>query len=55
VFIASMGDVLATRRIRMRCEKGKPVVRQGRKAYGPPVWEVAGPSNSSGGATMLRP
>jgi hypothetical protein len=36
-------------------EKGKPVVRRGRKAYGPPNKEVAGLSNSSGGATMLRP
>src|SRR5215218_6661339 len=36
-------------------EKGKPVVRQGRKAQGPPSWEVAGLSNSSGEATKLRP
>jgi hypothetical protein len=37
-------------------EKGKPVVRRGRKAHGPPSWEVAGLSNSnSGGATKLRP
>src|SRR5918999_91799 len=44
VFIASMGDVFATRCIRMRCEKGKPAARRGRKAYGPPmyVWEIAG-------------
>jgi hypothetical protein len=35
----------------VRCEKGKPVVRRGRKAQGPSVWEVAGLSNSSGGAT----
>jgi hypothetical protein len=35
-------------------EKGKPVVRRGRKAYGPSSWEVAGLSNSSGGVTMLR-
>ena len=36
-------------------EKGKPVVRRGRKAYlGPPSWEVAGLSNSGGGATMPR-
>jgi CSLREA domain-containing protein len=55
----------ACERIRVRCEKGKPVVRRGRKAYGPPraSWEeVAGPPNSAaelessalsgGGATM---
>jgi hypothetical protein len=39
-------------------EKGKPVVRRGRKAYGPPRarWEeVAGLSNSRGGASELRP
>jgi len=37
-------------------EKGKPVVRRGRKAYGPPSWEeVAGLPNSSDGATKLRP
>jgi hypothetical protein len=35
-------------------EKGKPVVRQGRKAYGPSRYEVAGLSNSSGGAIMFR-
>src|SRR5215207_3178663 len=37
----------------VRCEKGKPVVRRGRKAQGPPSWEVAGLPNS-GGATKLR-
>jgi hypothetical protein len=36
-------------------EKGKPVVRRGRKAHGPPSWEVAGQSNSRGGVTKLRP
>jgi hypothetical protein len=36
-------------------DKGKPVARRGCKAYGPPSWEVAGLSNSSGGDTMLRP
>ncbi len=38
VFIASVGKVLAAKRIRVRCEKGKPVVRRGRKAYGPPMY-----------------
>ena len=36
-------------------EKGKPVVRRGRKAHGPPSLEVAGLSNSRGGAIKLRP
>jgi hypothetical protein len=43
---------------RVRCEKGKPAARRGRKALGPPRarWEVAGLSNSrSGGAAMLHP
>jgi hypothetical protein len=31
-FIASLPDKLAGMRIRVRCEKGKPVVRRGRKA-----------------------
>src|SRR5215212_4273069 len=35
-------------------EKGKPVVRRGRKAHGPPSWEVAGLSNSGGGALLPR-
>ena len=37
-------------------EKGKPVVRRGRKAYGPPSWEVAGglSNSNSGGVTKLR-
>src|SRR5919107_546202 len=30
-------------------EKGKPVVRRGRKAHGPPSWEVAGLPNSAAG------
>src|SRR5215207_3740170 len=30
-------------------EKGKPVVRRGRKAKGPPSWEVAGLSNRAAG------
>jgi hypothetical protein len=38
-----------------RRDKGKLAVRRGRKAYGPPSLEVAGLSNSVGGATMLRP
>src|SRR5215212_9503441 len=55
-YIASTGNVLAAKRIRVcASEKGKPVVRRGRKAHGPPSWEVAGLSNSKGGATMLRP
>jgi hypothetical protein len=55
-FIASTGSVLASKRIRVcASEKGKPVVRRGHKAYGPPSWEVAGLSNSSRGATTLRP
>ena len=55
-FVASTGNVPAVMRIRVSAsEKGKPVVRRGRKAYGPPNKEVAGLSNSSGGATMLRP
>ena len=41
-------------RIHVRCEKGKPIVRRGRKAQGPPSWEVAGLSNSEGGTTMFR-
>jgi hypothetical protein len=32
------GKVLAAKRIRVRCEKGKPVVRRGRKAQGPPMY-----------------
>jgi hypothetical protein len=36
-FLASIGNVLAVMRIRVRfSEKGKPVVRRGRKAQGPP-------------------
>ena len=38
-----------------RRDKGKPAVKWGRKAYGPPRREVAGPSNGSGGVTKLRP
>ena len=46
----------AGKRIRVcASEKGKPVVRRGRKAQGPSSWEAAGLSNSSGGATKLRP
>jgi hypothetical protein len=32
----ALGMGCAGKRIRVRCEKGKPVVRRGRKAYGPP-------------------
>ena len=35
--------------------EGKPAARQGRKAQGPPSWDLAGLSNNSAGATMLRP
>ena len=38
-FIASTGDVPADKRIRAcASEKGKPVVRRERKAYGPPIY-----------------
>ena len=55
-FIASMENISAGKRIRVCCEKGKPAVRRGRKAHGASyVWEVAGLSNSGGGATRLGP
>jgi hypothetical protein len=55
-FVASIGDVPAVMRIRVcASEKGKPVLRRGRKALGPPSWEVAGLWNGRGGATKLRP
>ena len=54
-YIASTGNVLAAKRIRVcASEKGKSVVRRGRKALGPPSGEEAALSNSSGRATMLR-
>ena len=49
--VRSFSQVLTLR----RRDKGKPAVRRGRNAYGPPSWEVAGLSNGSGGATKLRP
>src|SRR5215211_359454 len=53
-YLASLGSLQTSASV-CASEKGKPVVRRGRSAYGPPdSYEVAGLSNG-GGATKLRP
>jgi hypothetical protein len=58
-YIASTGNVLAAKRIRVcASEKGKPVVRRGRKAHGPPhnkSGEVAGLPNNAAELESFAP